>query len=101
MKALDTNDLGHALLMQVNAFPVEIGVSQMQRGAIGSFQPRYYTIQINDQILSAPSESIAAVLIHELTHAGQMIDGVLKGTDIDCYAGEVKRSRLRPSTGLR
>jgi hypothetical protein len=90
LRALDASELGHALLLQVNTFPVELGVSQLPRGAIGAFQPRYYSIQLNANVMSAAPESIAGVLLHELIHARQMIDGVLSGAEIECYAGEVE-----------
>ena len=72
-----------------NFFPVEIGVTSSTE-AIAYFNSRHFTIQLSEEIMSAEPESIAAVLMHEPTHAKQMIDGRLTGQQIDCYDGEVE-----------
>src|SRR5262249_30317883 len=90
LKALDVSEIGHSVLMSVNEFPVEIGVSSTSGGAVGYFAPRYYTIQLGSDVVSAPPESVAAVLVHELTHAQQMIDKFVDGDDIGCVKGEVE-----------
>jgi hypothetical protein len=90
LTALDRTEIGHAVLVKVNDFPVEIGVSDYCRGAVACFNPRYYSIQLSDDIMSAAPESIAAVLIHEITHARQMADREIEAKDIGCYGGEVE-----------
>lgn len=90
LRALDANGMGNALLNLVNYFPVEIGVSALGPGTLGYFRGDYYTIQLNSEIMSAAPESIAAVLIHELVHANQMIQRRLDHRRIDCYEGEVE-----------
>ena len=90
LEALDASEIGHSVLLSVNAFPVEIGVSATPGGAVGYFAPRYYTIQLGTDVFTAAPESIAAVLIHELTHAQQMIDRFIEGDEIGCVKGEVE-----------
>jgi hypothetical protein len=90
LQALDADNLGNTVLKAVNAFPVEIGISPNRQGAIAAFIPRYYTVQLGEEIMSASPQSIAAVLIHELLHARQMIEGQLSGEEIDCYEGEIE-----------
>jgi hypothetical protein len=91
LAALDASTIGHSVLLSVNAFPVEIGVSNTSGGsAAGYFAPRYYTIQLGTDVISAPPESTAAVLIHELTHAQQMIDKFVEGDEVGCVKGEIE-----------
>ncbi len=89
LEALDATEMGHALLKYLNLFPVEIGVSRgPSRSAIGYFQARYYTIQLSPSIMAAPARSIAAVLVHELVHARQMVEQAVEGRELDCYGQE-------------
>lgn len=89
LEALDATEIGHAILKYLNLFPVEIGVSrQPSRSAIGYFQARYYTIQLSPAIMAAPARSIAAVLVHELVHARQMVEQAVEGRKLDCYGQE-------------
>jgi hypothetical protein len=90
LEALDASEIGHALLIEVNRFPVEIAIGPVPPGAAASFKARYYSIQLNQLVMSATPESVAAVLIHELVHANQMVEGSLSGQEIDCYEGEVE-----------
>ena len=90
LEALDRNEAGHRLLVQVNRFPVEIGVARTGPGEIGFFIPRYYSIQLGELVMTASAESLAAVLIHELTHTRQMIDSLVERREIGCYESEVE-----------
>lgn len=90
LKALDTDPVGKEVLANVNDFPVEIGVSRLPRGVLGGFAWRFYSIQLSQDIMDAPAESVAAVLVHELTHAKQMIEAGVQEADLGCYDMEVQ-----------
>src|SRR6266540_1426633 len=90
LEALDKPDVGNELLKRANAFPVEVGVARLPPGAVGAFAPRFYSIQLSLAIMDAPPESIAAVLIHEMTHANQMIEQGVSGEDLGCYDLEIQ-----------
>src|SRR6266540_2423470 len=90
LEALDKPDVGNELLKRVNAFPVEVGVERQPQSAGGAFAPRFYSIQLSLAIMDAPPESIAAVLIHEMTHANQMIEQGVSGEDLGCYDLEIQ-----------
>lgn len=88
--ALQKDPIGKELLASVNEFPVEIGVSPLPRGVLGYHYWRYYTVQLSEDIMDAPPESIAAVLAHELVHARQTIDAGIKDADVGCYDQEIE-----------
>jgi endonuclease YncB( thermonuclease family) len=90
LTALDAGRMGNEVLQAVNAFPVEIGVSQQRRGTLGSFSPRFYSIQISPDVLAADPATAAGVLIHELTHVRNMISTLADGAAIGCYEDENK-----------
>jgi hypothetical protein len=90
LTSMDSNALGHSLLVYMNLFPVEIGASALPSGSMGTFQPRAYTVQLSRDILNAPPPSIATVLFHELTHVKQMMERLIDGKKLDCYAQEVE-----------
>jgi hypothetical protein len=90
LQVLDRSEAGHDLLVSVNRFPVEISVSRTGPGEIGFFVPRWYTIQLGEAVMTASSESLAAVLIHELTHTRQMIDEQIDAVPFDCYEAEIE-----------
>lgn len=90
LQALDANDRGHALLAFVNRFPVEIGLSETPERVVAYFHLRYYTVQVGEGALGAAPESIAAVLIHELTHTKQLMRRFLYQDNMDCFAREVE-----------
>src|SRR5207244_2263087 len=69
-------------------FPVEIGVLSLPSGTIGTFQSRTYSVQLSRDILTAATPSVATVLFHELTHVRQMMERLIDGTMLDCYAQE-------------
>jgi endonuclease YncB( thermonuclease family) len=89
LRALDTSPMGHDLLLKVNAFPVEVGITPRQE-SVAYFSPRFYSVQLNDDVMGAAPESIAAVLIHEITHARQMADRTIDAKDIGCYESEIE-----------
>jgi endonuclease YncB( thermonuclease family) len=90
LQALQADPVGKEVLSSVNEFPVEIGISTLPHGVLGVHVFRLYTIQLSEDIMDAPPESIAAVLAHELTHAKQMIDAGIKDSDLGCYDMEVQ-----------
>jgi hypothetical protein len=90
LQALEASPTGREVLDNVNVFPVEIGVANLPRGVLGVHMFRYYTIQIAQSIMDAPPDSIAGVLIHELTHAKQMINAGVLDVDMGCYAMEIE-----------
>jgi hypothetical protein len=90
LQALDKTEAGHDLLVSVNRFPVEIGVSRTEPGAIALFIPRWYTVQLSESVMRSSPESLAAGLIHELTHTRQMLDEQLEGKEFDCYGAEIE-----------
>lgn len=90
LQALDANDRGHALLAFVNRFPVEVGLSETAENVVAYFHMRNYSIQIGEGAVSAAPESIAAVLIHELTHTKQLIRRFVYQEHPDCFAREVE-----------
>ena len=90
LAALDADRLGNEILQAVNAFPVEIGLSAQRPGALASFSPRYYSIQLSPEIMAAEPSSVAGVLIHELSHARNMIKKLADGTVIGCFEDEDK-----------
>ena len=88
LAALDQERLGNAVLQAVNTFPVEIGVSAQSQGTLASFSPRFYSIQLSPEIMTADPTAVAGVLIHELTHARNMIDRLVDSATIGCYEDE-------------
>lgn len=90
LAALDAERLGNEILQAVNAFPVEIGVSTQRQGTLASFSPRYYSIQLSPEIMAAEPSTVAGVLIHELTHARNMINKLVDGAVIGCFEDEDK-----------
>jgi endonuclease YncB( thermonuclease family) len=88
LAALDAGRMGNDTLQAVNAFPVEIGVSQQRRGTLGSFSPRFYSIQLSSDLMAAEPTTVAGVLLHELTHVRNMIARFADGTVIGCYDDE-------------
>ena len=91
LRALDASEIGNAVLKQVNAFPVEIGVTRgTPPGVVAYFDWRHYSIQLAEGIMSAAPESIAAALLHELVHARQLADRTIEDRDVGCYGGEVE-----------
>jgi hypothetical protein len=90
LQVLDRTETGHALLSSVNRFPVEIGVAPTGPGEIAHFIPRFYTIQLSESVMSSSPESLAAALVHELTHTRQMLDELIDGQEFDCYEAEIE-----------
>ena len=90
MRALESTPMGKEVIDTVNDFPVEIGVMGLPRGVLGVHMFRLYTIQLAQTIMEAPPESIAAVLLHELTHAKQMINEGVLDVDMGCYEKEIE-----------
>jgi len=90
LKSLDSTSMGKELLSTVNHFPVEMGVVRLPRGVLGAMLPRFYSVQLSEEIMDAPPESIAGVLIHELTHAKQTINAGLLDLDPGCYENEIE-----------
>ncbi len=90
LHALEETPMGKEVLAAVNEFPVEIGVANLPRGVLGVHMFRYYTIQLAQAVMDAPPESIAAVLLHELTHAKQMINAGVLEVDMGCYEMEIE-----------
>lgn len=90
LKALEATPMGKEVLSGVNEFPVEIGVAELPRGVLGVHMFRYYTVQLAQSIMDAPPDSAAAVLLHELTHAKQMINAGVLDVDMGCYEMEIE-----------
>lgn len=90
LQALEADPLGKELLSVVNDFPVEVGVTRLPRGILGYFEWRFYSVQVARDLLDAPPESIAAVLIHELTHTRQMISAGVLDEDLGCFDREIE-----------
>lgn len=88
LEALDASELGHSLLVAVNQFPPEIGVSGRRADVLGSFSRREYSIQLAPDIMSADPVSISAVLYHELVHARQMVDQYVDDESQTCFQRE-------------
>ncbi len=88
LTALDASEMGHAILAEVNLFPVEVGVSPQADGVIGSFMPRYYSVQLTPELLDSDPQAIAGVLVHELVHVKQMIARVVENRRVTCYDAE-------------
>jgi hypothetical protein len=90
LATLDADPAGHSVLADVNRFPVEIGVERMPSYILAYFAPRLYTVKLSSNVMGAEPQSIAAVLLHELTHVRQTIDANLYGQKKDCYAIELE-----------
>jgi hypothetical protein len=90
MQTLEAAPMGKEIIDSVNEFPVEVGVMNLPRGVLGVHMFRLYTIQLAQSIMEAPQESIAAVLLHELTHAKQMINAGVLDVDMGCYEMEIE-----------
>jgi endonuclease YncB( thermonuclease family) len=90
LAALDAGRIGNETLLAVNAFPVEIGISQQRRGTLGSFSPRFYSIQLSTDLMAADPATVAGVLVHELTHVRNMIATFVEGAAIGCFDDENK-----------
>ncbi len=88
LAALDATVVGHAVLAEVNLFPVEVGVSRQADTVIGAFMPRYYSVQLSPDIMRAPPQAIAGVLVHELVHVQQMVARVVENRRLSCYEAE-------------
>ncbi|MFN0070851.1 MAG: hypothetical protein ACKVVP_05105 [Chloroflexota bacterium] len=90
LQSLEASPMGREVLAGVNDFPVEIGVAELPRGVLGVHMFRFYTIQLAQGIMDAPADSVAAVLLHELTHARQMINAGVLDVDMGCYEMEIE-----------
>jgi hypothetical protein len=109
LQSLESTPIGKEVIDSVNEFPVEIGVMNLPRGVLGVHMFRLYTIQLAQNIMEAPPESIAAVLLHEMVHAKQMINAGVLEVDMGCYEMEIEAfevtarywSELQGSNGKR
>src|SRR5579871_6482580 len=94
LKALDANATGHQVLLDINRFPVTVQVQQLPPSALAHFDHRMYSIQLLAGITSAEPESLAAELLHELTHAQQLIQENISRESVDCYASELESASV-------
>jgi hypothetical protein len=90
LATLDSDPAGHSVLVDVNRFPVEVGVERTPSFILAYFAPRLYTVKLSSNVMGAEPQTIAAVLLHELTHVEQTIDANLARRDKDCYASELE-----------
>ena len=88
LAALDQHRVGSVVLQAVNGFPVSIRIAQQGAGILASFRPRSYSIELSPQIMAAEPSAVAGVLIHELTHAQNLIERQVDGAVIGCYEDE-------------
>lgn len=90
LDAMDADDVGNSVLRAVNRFPVEVGINRTTNRIVGYFSGRFYTVQVSENAAAAPPEAVAGVLVHEITHANQMIEKGLSGEDAGCFGKELE-----------
>ncbi len=90
LNMLDASAIGHQVLLEISRFPVTVEVQPLPASGLAHFSYRMYSIQLSPGIAGAEPESLAAELLHELTHAQQLVREKTSGETVDCYAGELE-----------
>lgn len=98
LRKLDEDEIGHRLLVAVASYPVEVVfLPQRSTTSIGSFDWGAYSISLGPDTRGASPDAIAAVLIHELTHAYQLIDLGPEAARSRCYDAEIEAFEVSAS----
>lgn len=86
---------GEALLRTASEHDVQVGVTRMDAGVLGEFNPRYNRLTLNSDLGSTSAWVRATVLAHELQHAADSSEGRYPSSSLQCYRLEANAFKVQ------